>query len=177
MLTRKSLSRRVFTANSTDTASFTLPADTATKPDPDGTDGYVSMLSGHSDAVSNQVVCEFLGADAAGETASIQCYGVAAYENTNLATAGKMIYHHIPFWEVDITLGTLVTTIGASELYADIIAISQDESGMTLRSQATGEDFENSSARLEFDPLGCEWLFFQVDVGTAQDANILVRGF
>ena len=165
---------RVWTANQTG-GSFSLPADTATKPDPlAGTNGYVGLVGGTAGAAWNHVACEFIGTNAANEVFTVQCYGVAEYD---YASPYSPTWHHLPLWEVDVTLGTLVTTVAADEFYADAIAISQDESGATVRSYGSSEDFENAAARIEFDTIGCEMLFFQINVSTAATGNVVVRGF
>ena len=164
---------RVFSTNST-SSSLTLPTDTTTKPTADnGTSGYVGTLLNNSTAYNN-ASCEFVGTDAANEQFACWCWGVVAQD---FATT---TYHHVPFWKVDITLGTLVTG-AASEFYADVIGISQDEAGVTLRSQGSGEDFENGAARIEWDILGVSMLYFEVDIDelatNSTSANIVVRLF
>ena len=171
-VTRSSQGVRVFSSNSTN-SSLTLPTDTTTAPTADnGTSGYVSTGAGQPDGeVHNIAVCEFIGTDAANEQFTVWCFGVFVQD---FATT---TYHHIPFWKLDVTLGSLVT--GASgEYYADTIGVSKDSSGATVQTVETG-DFANAAARISWDIQGATMLWFEVDIDelttNSTNANIVVR--
>jgi len=170
-VTKSSKGARVFDSNDATDSSFTLSVDTASKPTPSATNGYISTTAGEGSGAShNLCICEFLITDAANETCNFQCYSVVANEfSTNTS-----MYHHLPMWEVDCTAGTLVTG-ETSEFYADTIVSSYNASGGTIYSFPSG-DFTNSAGRIVFDFLGGEFLHFKVNRNSsAASGNIVVR--
>ena len=165
--------KRVLTTNSTDTASFSIPADTATAPT-DQSGGYVDMGECAPGGTTNTVMVHFLvqhGSAAEAKTASVQCYGVE-YDRNATATA----YSHIPLWEVDLVGGSLATG-ETDEAYCDTITESSNLCGAIVRNAVGATDFANSIANIVMDQLGFQWLYFQFDVGDAVAVNAIVRGF
>ena len=165
--------KRVLTTNSTDTSSFSIPADTATAPT-DQSGGYVDMADIASGGTTNTAMVHFLvqhGTAAEAKTASVQCYGV---EIDNDATA--TIYSHIPLWEVDLIGGSLATG-ETDEAYCDTITESSNLCGAIVRNAEGSADFGNSIAHLVMDQLGFRWLYFQFDIGDAVAVNAIIRGF
>ena len=156
---------RLWTSYQTTTGALAVPADVATAPTADGTDGYIKTPRYGESLSDNNVIIQVAGTDAANEDGKFTLYGV-----DHVDAGVTNVYHHTPLLYVTYTLGALAT--GDSDTYwADTLAADVNIAGATIHSNQTALFGADAAARILMDYHGYAWLYGDVDVDAGSTAS------